>query len=184
MAVASGNSHIAQPTLSSADTRQRGKISSYSQAEVLNGRLFADHHRLQTAFNCWRIVYNHQRPHEAIDMETPSCRYKFSPRSFPEILPPIVYDSCEITRKVSAGRTLSFKRRIFYVARALVGETVAIRPTNRDGVYWICFGSFAIGEIDLKLVEYGGYGCSRIFPSARYARFEEYPCQELVMELH
>jgi transposase InsO family protein len=154
------------------------------KTEVLNSRLFADYHRLQTAFDSWRIVYNHQRPHEALDMDTPGCRYKFSPRSFPETLPPVVYDSCEIIRKVSAGRTLSFKRRRFYVARALAGETVAIRPTSRDGLYWICFGPFAIGEIDLKLVKSGGYGLSRIFSSARYARFGEYPCQELVMQLH
>jgi transposase InsO family protein len=154
------------------------------KTELLNSRLFANYLRLQTAFDSWRIVYNHQRPHEALDMDTPGCRYKFSPRSFPEILPPVVYDSCEIIRKVSAGRTLSFKRRRFYVARALAGETLAIRPTNRDGLYWICFGPFAIGEIDLKLVKAGSYGLSRIFSSARYARFGEYPCQEMVMELH
>ena len=153
------------------------------KAEVLNGRLFANHLRLQTAFDRWRIVYNHQRPHEALNMETPSCKYSFSTRSFPETLPAVTYDSGEIIRKVSTGKTISFKRRIFYVAKVLIGETVALRPTNRDGVYWICFGPFAIGEIDLKLVPAGGYGLSRIFPSVRSARFGEYPCQELTTEL-
>jgi len=151
------------------------------KTEVLNNRFFANHLRLQTAFDRWRIVYNHQRPHEALNMETPGCRYTFSPRSFPETLPTMTYDTSEIIRKVSNGKTLSFQRRIFYVAKAIVGETVAIRPTNRDGVYWICFGPFAIGELDLKIVPPGGYGRSRIFPSARSARFGEYPCQEPVI---
>ena len=151
------------------------------KTEVLNNRFFANHLRLQTAFDRWRIVYNHQRPHEALNMETPSRRYTFSPRSFPETLPTATYDTDEITRKVSTGKTLSFQRRIFYVARALIGETVAIRPTKRDGVYWICLGSFVIGELDLKSVPPGGYGRSRIFPSVRSAHFGEYPCQELLI---
>jgi transposase InsO family protein len=153
------------------------------KAEVLNNRLFGNLQRLQKALDSWRIVYNHQRPHEALGMETPSCRYSISPRQFPDTLAPVSYDDGAVTRKVSTGKTLSFERRIFLVAKALAGETVALRPTIRDGVHWICYGSFAIGEIDLTDVPPGGYGRARIFPSARYARFGEYPCQELLTQV-
>jgi transposase InsO family protein len=42
------------------------------KAEVLNGRSFDDLEHAQSAFDRWRRVYNHERPHEAIQMQTPA----------------------------------------------------------------------------------------------------------------
>ncbi len=153
------------------------------KAEVLTGRLFADERALQQALDPWRIVYNHQRPHEALDLNTPASRYRVSPRPFPEAIPPIEYATGEITRRVCryAG-TICFANRTIRISKALGGETVAVRPTHRDGVYWICYGSFAIGELSLHQISPGTHGHARIFPSARSAHLAEYPCKELIIE--
>ena len=37
----------------------------------------------------WRIVYNWERPHQALDLDVPAARFRPSPRPFPEALPPI-----------------------------------------------------------------------------------------------
>lgn len=61
------------------------------KAEVLNGRTWIDHAHVQQAFDAWRAIYNHRRPHEGIGMAVPGARYRPSPRRFPETLPPIEY---------------------------------------------------------------------------------------------
>ena len=57
------------------------------QAEVLQGRVFADFDPMQQRFDQWRQLYNQQRPHQALGMEVPAHRYRPSPRPFPEVLP-------------------------------------------------------------------------------------------------
>jgi transposase InsO family protein len=47
--------------------------------------------QVQRAFDEWRPVYNTQRPHEALALAVPLSRYRPSPRSFPETLPPVEY---------------------------------------------------------------------------------------------
>ena len=41
----------------------------------------------QPRFEAWRLIYNLERPHEALEMAVPASRYRESPRSFPEQLP-------------------------------------------------------------------------------------------------
>lgn len=45
-------------------------------ADVIQGKLFADLEQCQTAFDRWRTIYNTERPHEAIGLAVParSCR--------------------------------------------------------------------------------------------------------------
>ena len=54
----------------------------------------------QMHFDRWRDDYNYERPHEALEMQPPISRYQPSPRTFPEVLPPILYDYRDIIRKV------------------------------------------------------------------------------------
>ena len=46
---------------------------------------------LQAKLDRWREIYNHQRPHEALQMATPITRYQPSPRNLPEKLAPVEY---------------------------------------------------------------------------------------------
>ena len=55
-------------------------------AEVIGRRLFADLVECQRRFDQWRVVYNTQRPHEALDLATAAMRYRPSRRRFPEKL--------------------------------------------------------------------------------------------------
>ena len=45
------------------------------KAEVLNGRSFADLIQAQAAFDRWREIYNHQRPHTAHGGQPPAVVY-------------------------------------------------------------------------------------------------------------
>jgi transposase InsO family protein len=132
--------------------QSRGKNERFHRtlkAEVFATTRFADLARLQRAFDAWRIVYNLERPHEALDMDVPANHYQPSARSMPDKLAEIEYASGEIVRRVSANPYVSFKGQRWRVPKAFRGERLAIRPKTQDGHYGIFFGSRQVGTIDL-----------------------------------
>ena len=124
---------------------------------TLKAELLQREHRdlaaCQAAFDGWRRRYNHDRPHEALAMATPSERYRPSRRSFPETLPPIEYEPGALVRKVDADGTISVKNRRRHVGKAFRGHPVALRPTSTDGLYSVHFCSHAIGTLDQRAGE-------------------------------
>ncbi len=132
----------------------RGKNERFHRtlkAEIFALRRFRDIAQLQRAFNKWRVVYNTERPHQALDMHVPASRYQPSPRPMPKTLPEVAYGPDDIVRKV--GNTtpqISFKNRRWRIPRAFRGEIVAVRPLNIDGRYAVYFATKRIAEIDLR----------------------------------
>lgn len=121
------------------------------KAEVLNGRSFDDLEHAQSAFDCWRRVYNHERPHEAIQMQTPISRYQPSPRAFPEALPPLEYGLDDQIVRVKWNGELRFLGHKLKVSSALHGHDVAIRPRPmEDGVFDVFFAHHRCFTIDLN----------------------------------
>jgi hypothetical protein len=117
---------------------------------VLAGPVFSDWTKVQTRFDQWRQVYNHQRPHQALGIAVPASRYQVSPRSFPEVLPAIEYAPGDVVRKAQDQRKISFHNRDFRVGKAFRGYLVALRPTLQDGVFTVHFCSHQIAEIRLR----------------------------------
>lgn len=108
----------------------------------------------QAAFDRWRDLYNNHRPHQGIGMNVPASRYRPSPRAFPDCLPEPLYDTGEIVRRVGTTKAyVRFMGRSWYVPKAFQGETLAIRPLDRDGLYGVFFGATEIATIDLKTKE-------------------------------
>lgn len=120
------------------------------KAEVLAYQHFKDLNHCQKHFDQWRYIYNHERPHEALDFKTPIERYKASKRSFPETLPSIEYDSSDIIRKVCQRGCVSFKNKQFRVGKPFRGHSVAIRYTTTDGVFDVFFCRTRIKKINFK----------------------------------
>jgi transposase InsO family protein len=118
------------------------------EAELVGRRRFASLRECQQAFLRWREVYNTERPHEAIDLDTPSRHYRPSPRSFPESLPPVEYPD-RLVRKVQANGRISFAGRKWPVGKAFANHPVALRPTLRDGSYHVFFCQQQVATIDL-----------------------------------
>jgi putative transposase len=133
--------------------QSRGKNERFHRtlkAEVLAAQRFHDLAAAQHAFDRWRIVYNFERPHEALGQDVPASRYRPSDRSLPERLPEIEYDSTDILRRVPTTKDyIRFKGRFWKVPQAFRGERVAIRPRGPDGAYGVFFGARQIATIDL-----------------------------------
>lgn len=121
------------------------------RAEVLNGRAFADLAQTQKAFENWREVYNHQRPHDALQLNVPGSRYRISPRTFPETLPGIQYGPDDVVRKVQAGGHVNFRGNAIKVSSALRGQPVAFRPSPQtEGLFHVFFCHHALGDFNLR----------------------------------
>lgn len=122
------------------------------KAEVLmRESLWRDLTHCQNEFNSWREIYNHKRPHESLDMETPGNRYQLSARCYPEILPPeeSFYLEDDELRKVQSKGEINFQSGSFYIGAGYTGELIALRPTGE--LKWDVYHCWKrLGHIDLR----------------------------------
>jgi transposase InsO family protein len=120
------------------------------KVELLAGKSFRNLAACQHAFDRWRHVYNNERPHEALALDTPAERYRASPRPFPETLPAIEYGAGDIVRKVNVNGDISLKGRILPVGKAFRDQPIALRPTSEDAIFSVHFCAHRIGTLDLR----------------------------------
>ena len=119
------------------------------EAEVLryqHGTTLAD---WQLHFDQWRVVYNTERPHEALSMAVPASRYQPSHRSYPEQLPAIEYGPSDIVRKVRCCGHIKYAGRDYHVGKAFSGLHVALRPTTTEGLFDVFFCQHKIDTLDV-----------------------------------
>jgi hypothetical protein len=86
-----------------------------------------------------RQEYNYDRPHEAIDQETPAEHYLPSPRELPRQLPPLEYPGHFEVRLVSRNSGVRRKKRWVCVMHTLVGEYVGLEEVG-DGLWDVALG--------------------------------------------
>ena len=123
-------------------------------AELISRHSFSDLSDWQRSFDEWRDEYNYVRPHEALGMSVPGEWYQPSSRCFPEVLPPVCYDTSDIVRKVDVCGRISFGNRKFRVGKAFHNQPVAIRPTDTDGVFHVFFVSKPVAQISFHDCEF------------------------------
>jgi transposase InsO family protein len=104
----------------------------------------------QNGFDVFRSTYNHERPHESLEMEVPASRYRPSERSMPEELPPVEYEEGDQVRQVQQGGRIGYKGREYRLPKAFRGQPVALRPTEVDGEISVYFCKQRIAIMDLK----------------------------------
>ncbi len=118
--------------------------------ELLSRQSLPNLEACQKAFDPWREMYNNERPHDALGLQTPASRYAYSPRSFPDQLPPVLYDTSDTVRKVDAAGRVSFHNRQFYVGKAFRHQPIAIRSTEVDGEFAIYYCKHRVAQFSLR----------------------------------
>lgn len=120
------------------------------QHEVLAGRSFDDLIQAQSAFDRWRQVYNHERPHDALGLATPVSRYRPSERSYPERLPEIEYGPDDEVVVPGWNGEARWRGLRLKVSSALKDLPIALRPRpNADGVFDLFFCHHRFAELCL-----------------------------------
>ena len=120
------------------------------KAEALSGPPFENLAQAARNLERWRGVYNSERPHEAIALVTPLDRYRLSPRPYSPTPAAFEYAPADLPRRVQQGGRFSFMNRDLKVPKAFAGKTIAIRPTNDDGLFDVFFRTTRIKAIDLR----------------------------------
>jgi transposase InsO family protein len=100
----------------------------------------------QRKFNRFREEFNHERPHEALDQQTPASCYSASPRPMPSKLPPLEYPDRFEVRYVSANGGIRWKRDWVNVSMVCVGEYVGLEEID-DGIWNVYFGPLKLGRL-------------------------------------
>jgi transposase InsO family protein len=118
--------------------------------EVIQRQVWPDVEACQRRFDPWRQVYNHERPHESLEMAVPASRYRVSERAFPEVLREWEYDTTDAVRKVGIDGTISYRGHELKLGKAFRGERLAVRPTTTDGLLKAFFGIHEVAELDLR----------------------------------
>ena len=104
----------------------------------------------QRKFNVLIREFNHDRPHEALDMKTPAEVYQPSPRSMPTQLHCPTYPDRFEVRYVSANGGIRWSTRWVNVTSALIGEYVGLEELG-DGLWEVYFGSKPLGRLRERL---------------------------------
>ena len=134
-----------------------GKIERFHRslkAEVLQGRSFADLTQAQAAFEHWRTIYNHERPHEALSLLTPAARYRISARAYPQRLPDIEYADADTVAVVKHNGEVSFRGHKLRVSSALLKLPIAFKPdADHDGAFDVFFCHHRFMRVDLNALK-------------------------------
>lgn len=102
----------------------------------------------QRKFNVFREEFNHERPHEALDMQTPASLYQPSTREMPEKIPPLEYPDRFEVRYVSANGGIRWKKHTWVnVSSVCIGEYVGLEEID-DGIWNVYFGPLKLGRLD------------------------------------
>lgn len=99
----------------------------------------------QDAFDRFRREYNDERPHEALDLQTPSERYQPSPRPYPARVPPVSYPGHFQTRRVHSHGDIKWHGRRLFLSEVLRGEWVGLEEVD-DDLWSIYLGPLLLGR--------------------------------------
>lgn len=101
----------------------------------------------QKRFDDFRRVFNEERPHEALGLDTPAAHYQPSTRAYSGRLREPEYSADHQVRRVRSNGEIKWLGRRVFLSEALIGEPVGIVDTD-DGLHTITYGPVFLGRLD------------------------------------
>lgn len=103
----------------------------------------------QSVFDVWKKEFNHERPHEAINMKTPAEVYSKSEISYYEDYDPIEYPAKYMSRQVTDRGYIRYKGRRIFISNVFTGYNVGLLKNDTGMEVW--FDKNLLGLIDLDI---------------------------------
>ncbi len=101
----------------------------------------------QAALEAWKEEFNHQRPHQALGMKTPSEIYTKSARRYPGLPEDLEYAGMAQTRRINTGGCLVWNRQDIFISTAIAHWSVGLQPTAH-GLWDLYFANLLLGQIE------------------------------------
>jgi transposase InsO family protein len=130
----------------------QGKIERFYRSMVDELLKF---HRLQNFAEAielleqWRLIYNHERPHEALGDRCPAQIYTPSERSYQEEVLPYDYSSQYRVYRINNWGYIRFAGFQIYISETFSDTYVQLRPNNDEDSIFVCYRNFVIANIKL-----------------------------------
>ena len=102
----------------------------------------------QAKFDDFIDIFNNERPHEALDMKTPSEVYTPSTRQY-NGLPDVDYPFHDKTYTVTSCGRICMHRKKINISTALAGQTLGLKEVD-DNIWLVSFMDYDLGYIDLE----------------------------------
>lgn len=101
---------------------------------------------VQPHLDAFKVEYNTQRPHEALNYKTPHQVYIRSTKSYPVTPKDPRYPVGHFVERVDKSGNLHFMGQTFFVSPLIRHELIGIKPAN-DDTFHIYFGPLLLGKI-------------------------------------
>jgi hypothetical protein len=100
----------------------------------------------QEALRTWRDEFNHQRPHEALNMRTPASQYECSPRKYVADVGDPEYPGHFEVRRVNTNGCIKMSGQVLVVGKVLDRECIGLEPID-DDLWHLWFGPIFLGRL-------------------------------------
>lgn len=102
----------------------------------------------QKRFDLFRLDYNTQRPHEALNQDVPANYYQHSVRPFIDRPRPLAYDYGYTVRSVYPSGEIMFKGFTYYFAQLLAGQPLGFKEVA-DDLWHVYFSFLPVAILDV-----------------------------------
>lgn len=131
----------------------QGKEESFNRSmtkELLKQSTFHDLADAQKKFDAYREFYNNERPHHALNLDTPSQHYIRSIREYPSQISQWEYPEGSEIRRVKSTGYFTWERQGYYLSEAFGGKEIMIQKSRTENCIKIIFREFQIAKIDTE----------------------------------
>ncbi|MCE9781220.1 IS481 family transposase [Shewanella algae] len=118
--------------------------------ELLKRSSFETQGELQRACDEWRHIYNHIRPHTALNLDSPASHYQLSKRKFNNEPTAFEYGADYEVRSIQPNGYVNYRGQCYKVAEVFRKLRVGIRPTLIVDQFEIYYRHQKIGELKLR----------------------------------
>ena len=130
----------------------QGKIERFYRSmsdELLKFHHLQDFTDATESLEQWKTVYNHERPHEALDDRCPAQVYTPSLRAYQEKVLPYEYDSQYRMYRINNWGFLRFASYQIFISVTFIDTHVQLVPVEAEDMVQVCYRNFVIAKIDL-----------------------------------
>jgi hypothetical protein len=131
----------------------QGKIERFNgsfKQERLNFYIPTDMSDAQRQRLEYRDFYNTERPHHALNLDTPTQHYAPSGRIYTDKIAQWEYEDGAELRNIKSSGYLTYKGQGYFLSESLGGLTVAAKPSSIDGFVNVFYRQFRVARINLK----------------------------------
>jgi putative transposase len=106
----------------------------------------------QRRFDRFRHEFNNERPHEALNDDTPAQHYRPSTRAYPSRIQLPEYPGHFQVRSVRTDGSIKWLGKLLFVSTALRGEQVGLEEIE-EGLWSLSFMTHLLGRIDVRTMK-------------------------------